>query len=82
MTTREIAHADCPVCSNGLLVFMVQSESGRLFLECEECMTGYWGAPTLDDSFRTEEAEWPSRPATKSEVEHVDWAVLLAGEQS
>jgi hypothetical protein len=45
----------CIACSNGQLIFMVDEETDRRFLECEECMTGFWDTLGPGEPFRTED---------------------------
>jgi hypothetical protein len=37
-------HGTCPVCKQGRLFVMVRSDDRTLFLECEECYSG-WTTP-------------------------------------
>jgi hypothetical protein len=40
----------CVVCDNGLLVMGKRIDTGSVFAECEECMTGYW-QPDMQEPF-------------------------------
>ena len=72
------ANLICVVCTNGDLDFMTRSEDGRVYLECAECMTGYWNAAdlTASEKFRAEAVDWEARPATVEEVARAGWADL------
>lgn len=40
-------------------------------------MTGYWDPTDLSVTFRTEDAEFPTEPATLDEVETAGWAAYV-----
>ncbi|MFJ2594717.1 hypothetical protein [Streptomyces erythrochromogenes] len=49
---------------------MVRTSTGRLYVECDECLSGFTvvtGAG-LDGHFWTDETSWDARPASRSEV--------------
>lgn len=64
--------SECRVCSNGLLEMRRRVDSGEVYAECVECMTGY-RQPDMEDSFRAEDAQWSSEPASISEVRAAGW---------
>ncbi|MER6488982.1 hypothetical protein ABT264_36205 [Streptomyces virginiae] len=70
---------DCTVCNNGLLVFMTRTDTGRLYLECDECLSGYTAISTsgVDCHFWTDQADWDGRPASRSDVltAGFDWSI-------
>jgi hypothetical protein len=68
MNAPIFSELECTVCSNGRLVFMYDEAGGQLFLECEECMTGYWDVAGPSDVFRTEDWTNPTRLARIDEV--------------
>jgi hypothetical protein len=60
---------ECKVCANGQLAVMSFSASDVLFLECQECMTGYpFGDPDAE-SFRCEDLFDAYRPASQAQVD-------------
>jgi len=69
----------CRVCTNGDMRFMVRTQDDRCFVECLECMTGYWDARDLATSpvFRTEEATWTAAAATRADVVAAGWQSLI-----
>jgi len=75
------ADLDCRVCQNGDMRCMVRSTAGRCFVECAECMTGYWNAGDLSvsDTFRTEDQTWTSVSANVDDVTAAGWAPLILG---
>jgi hypothetical protein len=68
MNAAVFSDLECTVCANGRLVYMYDESSDRIFLECEECMTGYWDVTGLSDVFRTEDSTSPTRLARIDEV--------------
>lgn len=68
MNAPVFSDLQCTVCSNGRLVYMYDEDRGRTFLECEECMTGYWDATGPSDVFRTEDSTSVTRLARIDEV--------------
>ncbi len=65
----------CAVCTNGLLEIRRQDASGLVFAECQECMTGYW-EPDMSVTFRGEDAEWTSSPASMEDAMRAGWPLL------
>ncbi len=68
MNAPVFSDLECTVCSNGRLVFMYDEDRSQLFLECEECMTGYWNVTDPSDTFRTEDSSSQTRLARLNEV--------------
>jgi hypothetical protein len=60
--------AECSVCSNGYLAFMTMEDDKTVFLECQECMTGYLDLGAAGDTFRCESLSG-YRPSTQAEVD-------------
>ena len=58
-TEHTYSKLDCNVCTNGRLIYMHYMQDNILFLECEECMTGYWDIEKPGDTFRAEEFNKP-----------------------
>ena len=54
---------------------MKRPDTGSIFAECQECMTGYW-RPDMQETFRTEDLEWRSEPASMDEVLQAGWPLL------
>ncbi|MDG4822029.1 hypothetical protein O7635_09205 [Asanoa sp. WMMD1127] len=67
-----VASINCQVCANGLVVFTMGAVSG-VFLECEECLTGYRSPADLEP-FRVEDLDEALRPATGNEVAARGWS--------
>jgi hypothetical protein len=63
------APAECTVCTNGYLAYMTMDDGDTLFLECQECMTGYLAIDASGDTFRCEELPVQYRSATQAEVD-------------
>ena len=63
---------DCIVCSQGLLEVRRRNDTGQVYAECQECMTGY-SAPDRTLTFRTEDAEWSSSEVTLAEALQAGW---------
>jgi hypothetical protein len=68
MNAPVFSDLECTVCANGRLVFMWDEDCGQLFLECEECMTGYWDVAGPSDTFRTEDSTAHTRLARIDEI--------------
>lgn len=60
--------AGCTTCSNGHLAFMTMDEDNAVFLECQECLTGYRSIEGGGETFRCEDLTG-YRPSTRNEVE-------------
>lgn len=73
MTDQLHAKIECTNCTNGEIVFRCRTDNGRVYLACDECLTGYWDLPDRGMAFRTEDAEWESRPATRDEIDAAGW---------
>ncbi|MFE1827227.1 hypothetical protein [Streptomyces yangpuensis] len=60
----------CAVCGNGIRTFMVRTATGRLYVECDECLSGFTvvSGAGLDGHFWTDLTTWEARPASRSEV--------------
>jgi len=77
------ANLECRACGVGLLEFNVRNDTGELYLECDECSTGFRGIVDgrLGDSFIAlfvnGKIEWTVRPATLDEVvgAGLEWAI-------
>ncbi|MFD8785530.1 hypothetical protein [Kitasatospora sp. NPDC059599] len=73
-----VSSVGCWCCSNGLVVISVDTDTGRLLLECEECMAGRWTPPGengQEPAFLT--ADLLTRPATPAEARACGWEHLL-----
>ncbi|MEV6675477.1 hypothetical protein AB0N09_01210 [Streptomyces erythrochromogenes] len=74
----------CTVCSNGIRTYMVRTDTGRLHVECDECLSGYTviAATGLDGHFWTDRTTWEARPARRSEVlaAGLAWSIRNDGE--
>ncbi|MFE1561068.1 hypothetical protein ACFW6V_39565, partial [Streptomyces sp. NPDC058734] len=70
---------DCTLCNNGLLLFTVRTDTNRLYLECEECLSGYMTIAdgAVDDPFWPMDTDWDERPASRANIlaAGLDWAV-------
>lgn len=69
---------ECWCCSNGLVVFCVDTEGDRVLLECEECMSGRWAPPHESEQeagFLT--VDMLTRPATLAEIRARGWEHLI-----
>ena len=62
--------AECTVCTNGNLAFMTMEDDKTVFLECQECMTGYLDLMAAGDTFRCEDLVSRYRPSTQAEIDH------------
>ncbi|RKT09636.1 hypothetical protein BX285_6732 [Streptomyces sp. 1114.5] len=72
---------ECWCCSNGLVVFSVDTDGGRVLLECEECMAGRWAPPgegAPEDGFVT--VDLLTRPASLGEIRASGWERLIRAE--
>jgi hypothetical protein len=67
-----VDRSPCAVCTNGLLEIRRQDGSGRVFAQCQECMTGYW-EPDMNVSLRGEDAGWTSSPASMEDAMRAGW---------
>ena len=79
-----VADVACTTCSNGLLVFLVGDDDGRVFLECEECMSTCAG---IDDAGEATgrtgfsfDDDAPVSPATKAQIRSCGWHRWVRGE--
>ena len=63
-----LSDLECIVCANGRLVYMYDEDRSKVFLECEECMTGYWDVAGPADIFRTEDSQAATRLARLEEI--------------
>ncbi|MFJ1563065.1 hypothetical protein ACIOG8_02360 [Streptomyces erythrochromogenes] len=72
----------CAVCNNGIRTFMVRTGTGRLHVECDECLSGFTGiaGAGLDGHFWTDQTTWEARPACRSEVLAAGLAWSIKGE--
>ena len=61
--------AECTVCTNGYLAFMTMDDDATVFLECQECMTGYLDLTAAGATFRCEDLVSGYRPSTQSEID-------------
>jgi hypothetical protein len=77
MDDAPVTDLICGVCDNGQLVVMKQLPTGRLFVECRECLTGWWHPTDLSTSFRTETMDGNVTPATTQDVTDTGWEALL-----
>ncbi|GAB7188691.1 hypothetical protein ATKI12_8522 [Kitasatospora sp. Ki12] len=74
------SRVECWCCSNGLVLFCVDTASGRPLLECEECMSARWAPPGggeggQEPGFLT--IDMPTRPATRAEIRAAGWEHLV-----
>jgi hypothetical protein len=60
---------ECTTCTNGDLAFMAMEDDGTVFLECQECLTGFLDLTAAGDTFRCEDLKARYRPATQAEVD-------------
>lgn len=69
----------CTLCNNGLLAFAVRADTHHLYLECEECLSGYMTitARSVDDHFWPYEADRDDRPASHADIlaAGLGWAI-------
>lgn len=63
--------AECTVCTNGYLAFMTMEDNKTVFLECQECMTGYLDLTAAGGMFRCEYLVSDYRPSTQPEIDRV-----------
>jgi hypothetical protein len=61
------------VCENGQIVVMKQLPMGRLFVECRECLTGWWHPTDATTWFRTETMAGDVGFATTEDVRNAGW---------
>lgn len=61
---------ECRNCDQGLLEFAVRVDTGELYLECDERLTGFTGVVDgrLGRGFLTFTTEWAARAATVDEI--------------
>ena len=57
-------------CGQGLLEFVIRMDSGELYLECDECLTGFTEVVDgqLGRGFLAIGPEWTARDATVEEI--------------
>lgn len=69
----------CQMCSNGLRTFSIRTDTSEIFLECDECLSGYMAISTkgLNGHFWTDLTAWESRLTSHSEVltAGLGWAI-------
>jgi hypothetical protein len=67
---------DCRNCHQGLLEFVIRVDTGEIYLECDECMTGFTEVVDgrLGRGFFAGTVEWEARSATLEEITASDLA--------
>ncbi len=68
MDERLVSPLQCRLCNQGLLIYMYDEDHLRLYLECDECFSGYWNVEQPVDGFYSQDRESTSRLATPEEV--------------
>ena len=77
----RFSHLECLVCTNGRLGFVHQADNDHVFLECEECLTGYMDPANLAVTFRTEDLDASTSPATSAQITSAGWDGYLSVNQ-
>ncbi|MFC8262704.1 hypothetical protein ACFUNF_35105 [Streptomyces sp. NPDC057291] len=78
MTESVISSVECWACSNGLIVFSTDIETGNVLLECEECMAGSWEPDVVSGGkppFLT--VDMLTRASTLDEIRVKGWSPLI-----
>ena len=69
---RPVIHStiECRNCGQGLFEFAVRIDTGELYLECDECLTGFTEVVDgrLGRGFLTVTTDWAARTATVDEI--------------
>lgn len=62
-----------------MLEFVIREDTGNLYLECDECMTGFEEVMEgrVGKGFFAGKVDWPSRLATLDEIADagLDWSI-------
>lgn len=68
----------CPFCSQGRLFIFKKTETGELYLHCEECERGYNDVQNLDiaHSFLTLMEDFDAESADEEDIKSAGWENL------